>query len=187
MIGKINISPVLSDVLTLVLDEAIRIAAVERINDILYAASSASGESHGMCTTLVAAVVTGDTVVIVHVGDSKGFLILDGKIVFATTDHCIQVPKFDSEAKRFLTQSLGAQQRIVPSAVELRLEDGDISALCTDGLSDSLPLGEIIATSMADDTAAASANLVTAVQDQGGTDGVSVIVARVSAKDTVNL
>ncbi len=161
--------------------------AVERMNDTLYEASSASGESHGMCTTLVAAVVTGNTVVIVHVGDSKGFLFRDGKIVFATTDHCVQVPKFDSDAKRFLTQSLGAQQRIVPSAVELRLEDGDILVLCTDGLSDSLPLEQIIATSMADDPATASANLVTAAQDQGGTDDVSVIVARVSAKDAVDL
>ncbi len=161
--------------------------AVQEMNDILFAASSASGEAHGMCTTLVAAAVSGDSVVIVHVGDSKGFLFRDGTITFATTDHCVRVPNFDSEEKRFLTQSLGAQPHIEPSCVELRLKDGDILLLCTDGLSDSLSLEEIIDKSMAVDPATAASNLVTAAQDQGGTDDVSVIVARVSAREPVEL
>ncbi|MGA9120585.1 MAG: protein phosphatase 2C domain-containing protein [Bacteroidota bacterium] len=156
--------------------------AVMQMNAILYKASSAKGELHGMCTTLVAAVVRGDTLYVVHVGDSKAYLFRRGRVAYASTDHCIQIPTFESDGKRFLTQSLGARRSIAPSDDEIRLTHGDIIVLCTDGLSDSLLLEDIIAGSMADEPPAAVADLVQAANEAGGTDDISVILAKVTMR-----
>ena len=154
--------------------------AVLQMNESLYAASNAPGENHGMCTTIVAAVVRDHAVSIVHVGDSKGYVIRRGTIVYATTDHAVHVPTFDLGGRRFLTQSLGAQEHVNPAAINLRVMPGDLVLLCTDGLTDALPLQELLRHSSLGAPSETARSLVAAARERGGTDDISVIVVKVA-------
>ena len=151
--------------------------AISQANEIVY---DAAQEYHGMCTTVVAAVVRGNSLVVGHVGDSKCFLIRDEKVWFATADHSVWISSFDGSGQRYLTRTVGARKDLVPSVSELSLHSGDVIVFCTDGLSDALTPAEIVAGTMTDDPGSAARDLVASATQKGGTDDVSVIVVKVS-------
>jgi protein phosphatase len=151
--------------------------AVIDANRMLYAASSAAGDRHGMCTTLVAAAVVGNTLAVANVGDSIGVLVRAGQAVYRSPEHCVNIRTFDSGERRLLTQSIGARPEVVPAIVQMALEEGDVIVLCSDGLSDSLPLTEIVTGCVADEPAVAATRLVNAAQKCGATDDISIVIA----------
>jgi len=63
--------------------------ATENANADVYKTSLEQPDLSGMGTTLVAAVVLGDSAHIAHVGDSRAYKIGDGKIERLTTDHSV--------------------------------------------------------------------------------------------------
>ncbi len=149
--------------------------AVSQANEIVF---NAAQEYRGMCTTLVAALVRGKSLVVGHVGDSKCFLIRDEKVWFATADHSVWISAFDGSGQRYLTRTVGARKDLVPSVSELSLRPGDVIVLCSDGLTDALTPAEIIAGVMTDDPGSAASDLVALAAQRGATDDVSVIVVK---------
>src|SRR5688500_12825539 len=65
------------------------VQSVEEANYQVYRESRRSGEHHGMGATLTAALIEGDRVYIAEVGDSRAYLIRDGKIKQVTTDQSL--------------------------------------------------------------------------------------------------
>jgi len=98
-----------------------------------------------MGTTLTAAYVLGDTLYLAHVGDSRAYLIRDGRPVCLTADHTmvgdmvrsklISHDKVRTHAQRsYLTKSLGTALYVQPDIIQQKLREGDRLILCSDGV-----------------------------------------------------
>ena len=146
-----------------------------------------------MGTTAVALLFVGGQAYVAHVGDSRCYRFLDGRLVQLTTDHTVVE---DIKRRYQLSQdqqaSLGSIQHLVARALGGR-ETGDVEVditvvvpspeevflLCTDGLTNELTDDGIAAIlSTAKDLEEAKDRLLQAAVDSGGSDNVTVVLAR---------
>lgn len=121
-------------------------AAIQAGSASVFQASQANRERHGMGTTVVAClVVDSKHVVIGHVGDSRAYLLRQGRLQALTRDHTIVEELVDrglltpDEAERHpyknvLSRNLGARPETRVDIVEVELKAGDRLLLCSDGL-----------------------------------------------------
>lgn len=98
-----------------------------------------------MGTTLTAAYVCGDMLYLAHVGDSRAYLIRDGRCICLTSDHTavgdmvrsklISPDKIRTHAHRsILTKSVGTALFVQPDIVQQKLKEDDRLILCSDGV-----------------------------------------------------
>jgi len=98
-----------------------------------------------MGTTLTAAYVIGDMLYLVHVGDSRAYLVRDGRAICLTEDHTtvgdmvrsklISRDKIRTHAQRsVLTKSVGLDLFVQPDITQQKLREGDRLILCSDGV-----------------------------------------------------
>jgi protein phosphatase len=98
-----------------------------------------------MGTTLTAAYVFGEMLHLAHVGDSRAYLIRDGRSICLTADHTavgdmvraklISSDKIRTHAQRsILTRSVGTGLFIQPDILQQKLREGDRLILCSDGV-----------------------------------------------------
>lgn len=104
---------------------------------------SVMGASLVMCT------IAGDYAYIAHVGDARAYLIRGGALQRLTEDHTLAELKlrrgkitraeYDNHPERHvLYQSLGAPFELDIDLAEVRLEDGDVLMMCSDGVISAL-------------------------------------------------
>lgn len=126
----------------------------------------------GMGTTAVVAHVRPDEgrAWIAHVGDSRAYLLRDGRLRQVTTDHA---------ANGRITQALGVSTDIRPDVVELEVVTGDRLLLCTDGLTDMVVDEEIEAIAAQTDPPTACDGLVDAAMSNGGVDNVTIVLVEI--------
>jgi protein phosphatase len=145
----------------------------------------------GSGSTLTALLWTGSRLGLVHIGDSRAYLLRAGRLLQITHDHTLVQSMLDegritpqeaeSHPKRsLLLRALGGDNAAEP---ELRVADvqaGDRYLLCTDGLSANVQEAEIrrVVEGTADPAAAVRA-LVSLAESAGGTDNVACVVADV--------
>lgn len=142
----------------------------------------------GMGTTVVAAVVIDHEVIFANVGDSRGYLFRNGSVIHRTPDHSlrVEVPAIPGVMGRnrfshVLTRALGPQPTVDIDATAHRIAGNDVILLCSDGLTDCVDdneIGDILLNHSAVDAARL---LVSTSKERGGSDNISVIVARVHA------
>jgi serine/threonine protein phosphatase PrpC len=98
-----------------------------------------------MGTTLTAAYLFGETLHLAHVGDSRAYLIRDGRAICLTADHTavgdlvrsklISSDKIRTHAQRsILTKSVGTGLFVQPDLHQHKLKEGDRLILCSDGV-----------------------------------------------------
>ncbi len=98
-----------------------------------------------MGTTLTAAYLLGNMLYLAHVGDSRAYLIRNGRSICLTSDHTtvgdmvrsklISADKIRSHAQRsILTKSIGTSLFVQPDIIQQKLQEGDSVILCSDGL-----------------------------------------------------
>jgi PPM family protein phosphatase len=144
----------------------------------------------GMGTTLTAARSLGRDLLIVHVGDSRAYLLRGQQLHRLTRDHTYaqllvetgQLAESDvagSQHRHVLTNALGGSNEDVHVDTDLlRLEDGDRLLLCSDGLTDRVDDDTLTALLLeAPRSADGCQRLVQRALDAGGRDNVTVIVA----------
>jgi len=118
--------------------------AVETANIRIYQKAQQLGAGR-MGTTLTAAYVVGDMLYLVHVGDSRAYLIRDGQAICLTDDHTtvgdmvrsklISSDKIRTHAQRsILTKSVGLDLFVQPDIIQKKLREGDRLILCSDGV-----------------------------------------------------
>lgn len=162
--------------------------AVYRAHDAIRSQGEANLHLQDMGTTLVEMVVRHRKAYIMHVGDSRAYLLRE-TLRQLTRDHNLGallleqgVKKEMIPPKRFhaLTRAVGIGDDPVPDWLEVDLEDGDLLLLCSDGLTDMLEDDEIeeILRDSSKDLDQLAAALVQAANDQGGRDNISVILVR---------
>ena len=100
-----------------------------------------------MATTLVAAVIQGDSLTVANVGDSRAYLLRDGKIQQLSEDHSLVEEMVrngtltpeeakKSSLKNQITRSLGGERDVKVDVFQnISLKPGDRVLLCSDGLT----------------------------------------------------
>lgn len=109
------------------------------LNRTFYQESQARYERSEMVSTLAAAVIEGDRLFGVNVGDSRVCLCRDGVLQTLSVDHV------DAIQTSMLTRALGLQADIQPHFFSEDLRDGDVTLLCSDGVSNHLVTEELAA------------------------------------------
>ncbi|HVG99121.1 MAG TPA: Stp1/IreP family PP2C-type Ser/Thr phosphatase [Miltoncostaeaceae bacterium] len=166
-------------------------AAVDRANRAIRRMARDDPDKSGMGTTFTAAMLEDGRLDVVHVGDSRAYLWRDGRLRQLTEDHSVvaelvkrgSITPEDAEThphRNVITRALGAEPQVVVDTFSEYLRDGDVVLLCSDGLS-SYVSEEDIAGALADAVTLADAAkaLVERANRAGGTDNVTVVLARV--------
>jgi serine/threonine protein phosphatase PrpC len=163
--------------------------AIELANAALYAGAADKGGQQGWGTTLVAAVVRDGRLWIANVGDSRAYLLSNGKLSQLSRDHSLVSSMEDAAlagewiGRHIITRALGRKPEIeVDLFPPMRLLVGDRVLLCSDGLTTPLSdvqIGDIAARYPSQK---AAEMLVAAANDRGGPDNVSVILIRVASQ-----
>ena len=184
-------------------DEAEETPLVEHLR---YAAEMANVKIHkrsqddprcsGMGATLTGAAVSPDGIDFVQVGDSRAYVIRGHEIRLATKDQSLvqqlvdvgQISEQEAETHMFrnvILQALGAQPELAPVTGRVRLQQGDLLLICSDGLSGKLRAEEMrdIIVEAGGDLALACEHLVDEANLRGGEDNITVILARFSGDD----
>jgi protein phosphatase len=158
---------------------------INAANVLLRRRVEADSQLAGMATTVVALLVAGSTGLLANVGDSRAYLLRNGETVQITEDrtydHLVAgaagVPNLSVRLARFLDGRLDGRS---PDLTAWDLRPGDRFLLCSDGLSSSLPHGQIHVTlsSPASPDEAADQLIALAIEE-GGSDNITVIVVDV--------
>lgn len=168
--------------------EALGHAVEEANRDIINAAIAGEGRE-GMGTTVTAAILERNRLVIAQVGDSRAYLLHNGEMTQLTRDHSlmanmIEAGQITPEEARFhpsrsvITRALGNDPDTVPDLYEINVESGDRLLLCSDGLYSMLEDDEIAAVMRrVNDPQRCATTLVNGAIAAGGHDNVTVIIA----------
>ena len=146
-------------------------------------------EYEGMATTVVAALIDGGKADIAHVGDSRMYLIREGKIRRLTDDHSwvneqvlsgvIDVQQARTHPLRnVVTRALGGREDLEVDMQTLSLQAMDLLLLCSDGLTSMLDDEQILRIVIAGghDKQRALAGLIDAANRSGGEDNTTAIL-----------
>lgn len=156
------------------------------------------GSTSAAGSTLTAMLWTGSQLALVHIGDSRAYLLRDGSLFQITEDHTLVQSLIDEgrltpeEAlshpqRSLLVRALGGSPQAGAFDPQLKVSDvraGDRYLLCTDGLSATVETSRLhaVLAAAADPDSAVSA-LIELSRDAGGPDNVACVVADVVASD----
>jgi len=146
-----------------------------------------------MGTTLTVAVSLAADLFVIHVGDSRAYLLRNEQLRQLTRDQTVVQALLDAgilthqeaathKMRHVLTQALGQGAGNLKIEVQrLKLEDGDCLLLCTDGLTEMVPDHEISAVLTSSGKAEQHCQaLLDKALEAGGKDNVTVVVAHYS-------
>ena len=166
-------------------------AALRMANTRVLEAMRKDARLRGMGTTVVACMADGDKMSVAHVGDSRAYMIRNGKISRITSDHSwvfeqVQAGMLtEAEAEKHplrnvITRALGGALSVNPDASEIDSKPGDVYLLCSDGLTGMVPEEEILklVTANADDLEKACRELIDTANERGGLDNVTAILVK---------
>ncbi|HET6187035.1 MAG TPA: protein phosphatase 2C domain-containing protein, partial [Trebonia sp.] len=167
--------------------------AITAATSSLRAAAESDPEFADSGSTLTAMLWSGSRLALVHIGDSRAYLLRDGGLFQITHDHSVVQSLIDAgrltpeEAwshpqRAMLLKSLGT----TAGTPELSLHDaqpGDRYLLCSDGLSAVVPAADIRETLAAPESAPADVvqRLIELANATGGPDNIACVVADVTA------
>ena len=153
-----------------------------------------------MATTMVACALRYDQAVVSHVGDSRCYLVRNGKARQVTEDHTwvAQQRKLGlisaediagSDTRHVLIKSLGPELFISPDTAAISVQPGDVLVLCTDGLHDELPMEEMaaIVSQSRKDMDEVARELVARGVENDGNDNTTAQVIRVRSIEQVGM
>jgi protein phosphatase len=171
-------------------------AANARICD---AEAMAGPAGTGMASTVVVCALRFDRATVAHVGDSRCYVIRNGKARLLTNDHTVAneqlhlgiLSKTEAESlptRHILSRSLGSGLFVKVDVNEVQVQPGDVLVLCSDGLHGAVSAEEIAYTvSSGRNLEAAAKNLVTSANRQDGSDNVSLQLIAVSDVERVGM
>jgi serine/threonine protein phosphatase PrpC len=161
---------------------------IQEANRRVYQRSSQDAAASGMGTTMTVALVGDGAVAFGHVGDSRAYLIRDGKLEQLTEDHSlvaelVRSGKLSPEEagthpqRSVITRALGTDPDVDPDTFSIETEPGDLFMLCSDGLT-SMVEDEVILRRIEEnrgDLQAAAKALIRAANKGGGEDNITIV------------
>ena len=164
-------------------------AAAEDGNAAIEASVAEHPEQAGMGTTLTATMFNGHELGLIHVGDSRGYLLRKGELRQLTVDDTFVQSLVDggklapedvsSHPQKSLILKAYTGRAVEPHLELIEVKPGDRVLLCSDGLSDPVTQ-QTIQLALGDGTPEMAANrLIELALRSGGPDNVTVVVAEV--------
>ena len=162
--------------------------AVLFANEKIYNKAIVGSEYKGMGTTLVAALVYRNTIIVANVGDSSCFGVIDNNITKITKDHSLVQELIDSGSiteeegrnhpkKNVITRALGTNNVVKIDIFKVDINTYDKYLLCTDGLSNEVLKEEILMEiNDINDYNTACDKLVLLAKNRGGRDNITVLL-----------
>ncbi len=165
--------------------QALMSEAVQKANADLFA-QSGYGELV-MGTTTVCAIIKEDVLHICHVGDSRAYLLRNGKLSQLTKDHSVVQELQDAgvltqqEAKthpekNVITRALGVESKVKTSYSRRPFLQGDLILLCSDGLTNMVPDEQMQNILLTTDFFEMTNILVQEALEAGGTDNITALI-----------
>ena len=144
----------------------------------------------GMGTTAVCALVRSGNVYLCHAGDSRAYLIRDGKLTQLTHDHsyvqelvdCGTITEEEAEhhpQKNIITKARGVDYRLEPEFTAAKLKREDRLLLCTDGLTNMVPVEEMEELLAQGTFYDLPDRLIEAANAHGGSDNITALLLAV--------
>ena len=165
--------------------------AIEEANADIFAQNLSRPDHREMATTLVAAAIRGDGLVVANVGDSRAYVIRDETIEQITEDHSLMAEMIsdgvitakDAEThpyRNVILRSVGAYETIQVDLFSRQLAPDDILILCSDGLTRLVSNDELADFARARPPAEAARQLVALANERGGEDNISVSITHIA-------
>jgi serine/threonine protein phosphatase PrpC len=159
-------------------------------NQRVRAEASERPELEGMASTLVAALVRGDTAWVANVGDSRAYLFHQTQVRQLTLDHSWVAEQVragrlaDEEAKssefrNVITRGIGIAEEVETDTIgPVTLPEGSLLLLCSDGLSRVVSDPKMAEVLQSGTAHAMAERLIALANDAGGPDNISVVILR---------
>lgn len=147
-------------------------------------------ELQGMGTTTISMIFHGRHAFIAHVGDSRAYLMRDGRILQLSEDHSLvneqlraglitEAQAKQSRFKNIITRSVGFEEDVAVDIIAVEFKEGDCYLLCTDGLANLVKDDEIREITGENFLRHAPELLIDLANKRGGDDNVTVVLAYV--------
>jgi serine/threonine protein phosphatase PrpC len=168
-------------------------AAVHSGNSAIAAQVEMEPDLEGMGTTLTAILFAGNRIGMIHIGDSRGYLLRDGELTQITKDDTFVQTLVDegritkeeahSHPQRSLIMRALTGHEVEPTLTMREVRLGDRYLLCSDGLSDPVSDETILDALKIPDVTDSADRLIELALRGGGPDNVTVVVADVVDTD----
>ncbi|ADV81907.1 PP2C family protein-serine/threonine phosphatase [Terriglobus saanensis] len=172
------------------LEERVR-EAIVRTNRDVWQASRDHRHLRGMGTTLVAACLEGNHIVICNVGDSRAYFLRQGSCLQVTRDHSYVAEQERlglttkalpglSALQQWITRAVGVGEQVQPDMFMAEVKTGDIVLLASDGLTRYAET-DLIAQRLNETASLAEAcrGLVDIAMEGGAADNVTCLLLRI--------
>ncbi len=170
-----------------------RVAVLEALEELCAECSQRvfdMGDAEGLrgsSTTVVASLVAGGAVFLAHVGDSRAYLLREGRLHQLTDDHTLvnemvrrgELTREQARRDRrrnVITRAIGALPTVQADVLAIESLPGDRILLCSDGLSDPVPGAQIQVLLGQPDPEEAAEALLQQALDNGGPDNVTLLL-----------
>jgi len=163
--------------------------AVEGACAAVFRTSRANPDLAGMGTTCITLLVHGDQAIIGHVGDSRAYLVREGKVWQLSEDHSLvneqvragllsQDEARHSRLKNIITRSVGFEEDVLVDVLGVETRAGDRFLLCSDGLSNLVDNDEIRDALAQGELAQVPDMLIELANSRGGDDNITVVAVQ---------
>lgn len=177
--------------------EAIRWFAreVQIVNDQIIKRSQSNPQLRDMGTTMVAAIIIADTVIIANIGDSRGYILHDQLLTQVTIDHSLVnelVKTGDISAdealklpqSNIITRAIGISPEAQVEVNRFQLKKNDQLLLCSDGLFKTVSQGKLI--KVLESSASLKTKcgqLIKFANAAGGPDNITVLIGKMNDQE----
>lgn len=164
--------------------------SIEEANLLINSESVSNPEHKGLGATFTAAAVYANRVFFAQVGDSRAYLIRQGKIIRITKDQSLvqqlidagQITEEEAETHSYrnvILQALGAHGNVNVEVNAFNLCANDVLVLCSDGLSGKVRADEIVRMiDAASNLSQACEHLIALANERGGEDNITVLIVK---------
>ena len=165
--------------------------AITQANTSIYQMALSKEDFTGMGTTVTALYVDGETMYWGHVGDSRIYLMRNGRLNQITDDHSLvwelvqsgNITRDEAHVhpkRNMLTRAVGTSCLITVDTGFVQWQQGDIVLMCTDGLTNMVSEEEICMLLQRKDCDIVSMlnQLVIQSKDAGGFDNITVVLLK---------
>ena len=169
--------------------------AIEDANDRIFIQSRDNQSERGMGTTCTAAALVDGTLIIGQIGDSRCYVMRQGRLSQVTKDQSLAWQLMEAgamtaeEAKGFehaniILQALGVQERVEVVLSQVDLRRGDVVLISSDGLHGPVSDEEMVQILQdAPDIKTSAEQLIRRALDRDGPDNVTVVMAKFDGPD----
>jgi protein phosphatase len=169
--------------------------AIEEANENIFAQSRDNQSERGMGTTCTAVGLVDATLLIGQIGDSRCYVLRDGRLSQATKDQSLAWQLIEAgamtleEAKGFehaniILQALGVQEKVEVVLSQVSLRRGDLILVCSDGLHGPVSDDEIKQILLDEpDVKKACDRLIACANAHEGPDNITVVLARFDGEE----